>query len=192
MTPSDFPHRSRSHAARPSIPGRKRHRRRNRFAPGLPPLEARALLRTLVVTNDHGSDPGSLRAELGAAKAGDTITFAHSAYGTITLTGGPLPVAASVDVQGPGPEKVAVSGDGKSDIFEISGGVTATISGLAVADGSAANQSPFGSGGIVNYGTLTLSDVVVTGNSAGHYGVWQRFATRWAIVFTDSSYRLPE
>ena len=48
--------------------------------------------------------------------------------------------------------------------------MTATISGLKITGGSFANG--FGGGGITNYGTLTLSDAVVTGNSvaSGSYG----------------------
>ena len=120
-------------------------------------LEARALLSTLTVTNDNDSGTGSLRYELGAAQPGDTIKFAPKAYGTITLTSGPLEVATSVDIQGPGANKVTVSGDDKSDVFDVQSGVTATISGLTVTDGSYAASGGFGAGGIINDGTLTLS-----------------------------------
>src|SRR5262252_8405008 len=70
--------------------------------PALPPrrtvlrveaLEDRAVPSTLTVTNlsDSGvSGDGSLRGEIAAAKAGDTITFQQGLSGTITLTGGQL------------------------------------------------------------------------------------------------------
>ncbi len=151
----------------PVIRGKGRARRRPRFVPGLLGLEARALLSTLFVTNDNDSGAGSLRYELGAASAGDTIKFSPRAYGTITLSSGPLQVGTSVDIQGPGANKVTVSGGGSSEVFDVEGGVTATISGLTVADGSDTVPYAYGAGGILNQGTLTLSDVVVTGNSAG-------------------------
>ena len=75
---------SQNHSPRRSRIGACRERRR-RFAPGLLPLEARALLSTLTVTNDADSGTGSLRAELALAQNGDTIVFSPKAYGTITL-----------------------------------------------------------------------------------------------------------
>ncbi len=60
-------------------------RRAWRFARQLIPLEVRALLSTITVTNDDDSGSSSLRAAIDSASAGDTIDFAPSAYGTITL-----------------------------------------------------------------------------------------------------------
>ena len=68
-------------------------------------------------------------------------------------------------IKGPGPDEVTVSGDDKSTVFDIPSGVTASISGLTITDGSATTGSGLGSGGILNYGALTLSDVVISGNS---------------------------
>jgi len=70
---------SRSFSLRPpvssSIKGNKGRRRpHQRFKPDLLALETRALLSTLTVTNDGDSGAGSLRAELVAAHAGDTIS----------------------------------------------------------------------------------------------------------------------
>ncbi len=160
---------SRSFSVRPpvssaGIGGKRRRRPRQRFRPDLLALEARALLSTLTVTNDNDSGTGSLRAELGAAHAGDTINFAPSAYGTIKLTSGPLQVATSVDIKGPGAKDVTVSGDKQSSIFDVQNGVTATISGLTVTDGL--SNLTAGGGGIVNYGNLTLSGDTITGNTA--------------------------
>ncbi len=85
------------------IGGRTHRRRAWRFAPQLIPLEVRALLSTITVTNDDDSGSGSLRDAIDSASAGDTIDFAPSAYGTITLTSGPLS-APNIDltIQGPG------------------------------------------------------------------------------------------
>jgi hypothetical protein len=155
-------------------PARRGPRRRSpKLIPRLDALEARTVPSTLWVTSNQDGAPGSLRAELGVASAGDTIEFAPSAYGTTTLTEGPLEVNTSVDIQGPGAKKVTISGNQKSTVFDIPGGVTATISGLTVADGAYDVPYGYGAGGINNDGTLTLSNDVVTGNStgAGTYGV---------------------
>ncbi len=76
-----------------------------------------------------------------------------------------MEVATSVNIDGPGAKHVSVSGDNQSSVFDVAGGVTATISGLTVTDGSFAISGGYGAGGITNYGTLTVSDCVVTGNS---------------------------
>ncbi len=158
---------------RPRLAGpraRRNARPRQRFAPALLPLEARALLSTLTVTNDADSGKGSLRYELGVAHSGDTIRFAPSADGTIKLTSGPLQVPNGVDVQGPGPGKVTVSGDDQFTVFDIGEGVTASISGLTITDGRASVVDNYGfvsgGGGIYSLGNLTITNCVVTGNSA--------------------------
>ena len=124
-----------------------------------------ALLSTITVTDDADSGTGSLRAAIAEASPGDTIKFAHSAYGTIKLTSGPLVVATGVDIDGPGANKVTVSGNNASTVFDVQSGVTATISGLTITKGSYAVPYGFGADAIANYGTLTLSDCVVTGNA---------------------------
>jgi hypothetical protein len=142
-------------------------RRSRKLIPRLDALEARTVLSTLWVTSNQDGAPGSLRAELGVASAGDTIAFAPSSYGTTKLTEGPLEVNTSVDIQGPGANKVTISGNQKSTAFNIPAGVTATISGLTVTEGSYDILYSVGGGAINNDGTLTLSDVVVSGNSLG-------------------------
>ncbi len=140
-------------------------RPRLRFAPRLVPLEVRALLSTITVTDDADSGAGSLRAAIAEAGTGDTIKFAHSAYGTIKLSSGPLVVATGVDIDGPGPNHVTVSGNDASTVFDVEAGVTATISGLTITKGSFATAYTLGAGGIDNDGNLTVSDCVVTGNA---------------------------
>ncbi len=153
-----FDRRSRSHRD----PARPAHSRRRRFAPALDALEVRALLSTLVVTNAHDSGSGSLRQQIADASTGDTITFSNKLKGqTITLTSGELDVTSSITISGPGAGKLAVSGGGSSEVFNIDSGVTATISGLTITDGYAADG-----GGINNLGTLTLEHSAVTGNQA--------------------------
>ena len=50
---------------------------------------------------------------------------------------------------------------GKSGVFQVDGGVTAALSGLTITGGSAAVG-----GGLVNLGTITLTDCTISGNSA--------------------------
>src|SRR5262249_32578671 len=100
---------------RPS--SRTARRRPRRGAPRLEVPAGRALLSTVLNTDDRG--PSSLRDAVQNAAPGDTITFAPSAYGTITLTSGPIftPFDQPLTIEGPGTENVTVSGGGTSLIF---------------------------------------------------------------------------
>ena len=69
-----------------------------------------------------------------------------------------------MNIDGPGAEHVSVSGDDQSSVFDVAGGVTATISGLTVTDGSFASRAAW----CRRHHELRhadVSDCVVTGNS---------------------------
>jgi hypothetical protein len=98
-------------------------------------MEARTLLSTVTVLNNHDSGPGSLRAVIAAASSGDTIDFAPRLTGqTITLTSGPLTIGVGLTIDGPGAGKLAVSGGGNQRVVIIPAGVTATIDRLTIAE----------------------------------------------------------
>jgi hypothetical protein len=92
-------------------------------------LEDRTLLSTYLVTNLNDNGTGSLRAAVQAADAspGSTIDFAKGLHGTITLTSGELDITSSTTVNGPGANKLAVSGNNASRVFEIAAGLNVTI-----------------------------------------------------------------
>src|SRR5262249_6448661 len=67
---------------------------------------------------------GSLRAAIAAASNGDTIIFASSLNNqTITLTSGELVIDKSLDIEGLGANKLTVSGNDATRVFDISSGV---------------------------------------------------------------------
>ena len=168
-----------------SGPGSRR--RACRTAPCLLALEARALLSTLTVTNDGDSGSGSLRAALGSAVAGDTIKFAPSAYGTINLTSGPLKVATSVSIDGPGADKVTIDGNKTFQDLLVEANVTARVSGLTITDGVAPASYPdSGGGGIFNQGSLTVANSVVTNNNGGVYGVGGGISNNGTLTVANS------
>jgi hypothetical protein len=145
---------------------RPRSRREVRCLPELAALEERALLSPLTVTNDSDSGSGSLRAALASAVAGDTINFAPSAYGTITLSSAPLEVATSVTIDGPGANKLAINGNNTFQDLLVDANVTATVSGLTLTGGLGPASSFGGGGAIYNDGNLTVEACVITNNSA--------------------------
>jgi len=104
--------------------------------------EERASLSIDMVMNVDDSGMGSLRATIAAAAAGDTIKFDTSpghVTSPITLKSGELNIAKNLTIEGPGAGLLAVSGGGKSRVFEVDKGITASFSGLTITGGSAAN-----------------------------------------------------
>jgi hypothetical protein len=143
-------------------PRRERSAPKSRFIPRLDPMEARTLLSTLTVMNDHDSGSGSLRAAIAAASSGDTIKFAKSLNGqTIALMTGELDITTSLDIDGPGAGQLTVSGGGASRVFAIAGGADVALSGLTIANGVAVQG-----GGIDNSGTLTVDRCTLLNNKA--------------------------
>jgi hypothetical protein len=157
-----------------------------RVAPRLIPLEVRALLSTITVTNDGDSGPGSLRQALATAVAGETIQFARSAYGTITLSSGPLAVSSRLAIDGPGANKLTINGNNTFQDLQVQANVSATVSGLTITGGQGPTGSPYGGGGIVNDGTLTLASCVVTKNSVPGYDMGGGIDNIGSLTVTNS------
>jgi hypothetical protein len=71
-----------------------------------------------------------------------------------------LSITDSVRIDGPGANKLAVSGNDASRVFNIGSGAAVSIDDLTVTHG----RSLLRGGGILNAGNLTLSDAVVSDN----------------------------
>jgi len=144
--------------------------------PRLELLEGRALLSSFTVTSDADSTTGpTLRA--GIASGADTIVFALPSHDTIKLTlGDELAITKSLDIEGPGANKLTISGNNTSRVFDISGHVTVTIAGLTIANGLATSTGiagaqlggQLGGGGILNEADarLNLTRCSVVNNKA--------------------------
>ncbi|MCU0546205.1 MAG: right-handed parallel beta-helix repeat-containing protein [Oscillatoriaceae cyanobacterium Prado104] len=130
------------------------------------------------VTNTNDSGIGSLRQAIFYANANpgaDTITFAGSVFtdnnpDTITLTTGELRITDSLTVQGLGANRLTVSGNNASRVFNIDNGnasqINVSINGLTIAG---ANTTGLG-GGILNRENLTVSNSTLRNNVAGEGG----------------------
>ena len=119
----------------------------------------------ILVTNSDDSGAGSLRQALADANDGDEISFGVT--GTITLTTGELLVNKSITINGPGSDHLTVDGNHASRVFHVAGGVTATIAGLTITNGSASDWG----GGIHNdQSVLTVNNCNIVGNFAPGWG----------------------
>jgi hypothetical protein len=149
---------------------------RRRRAWGFEPLEDRVVPSTITVMNTNDSGPGSLRAAIAQADmdtAQDTIDFAPSAAGTITLLSALSDLTGNTILSGPGASALTVArsatpGTPDFRIFTVDAGAQVAISGLTIAGGLTSGRG----GGIENAGTLAVTDSTLTRNSAigGFFG----------------------
>jgi hypothetical protein len=150
----------------PPLPRARAAGRRAGFRPRLEPLEDRSVPATFTVLNLADGGAGSLRQavlDANALAGADTIDFADGLLGTIGLTTGQLSITDHLTIDGPGADLLAVSGNGQSRVFRISGGLTVAIDDLRITDGRAVGDG----GGILNTGsTLALDRVVLSNNQA--------------------------
>jgi hypothetical protein len=127
----------------------------------------RAAASSFTVLNLGNTGSGSLRAAIDAANAHpgpDVVTFQAGLTGTIPLAT-QLIISGSIQIIGPGPGALAVSGSNIARVFYLTSTslITTTISGLTIRNGLA----PSGGGGILDVGQpLTLDHISLISNTA--------------------------
>ena len=115
---------------------------------------------TLVTTlSDNGA--GSLRWAIANAPTGSTIMFDPHLNGVIRLVSG-ISIDKDLSIHGPGVDSLSISGSGGLNVLLVEPDASVTISGLAF---KGTNQEQKGSGIIFNDGTLTITNVLLSGNS---------------------------
>jgi CSLREA domain-containing protein len=132
-------------------------------------------VQSILVTNTNDSGAGSLRQAITDASANadtNAINFQAGLTGTITLLNELQPLT-SISINGPGPSQLTLqrsSADGTPEfrIFTIFSGYSVSISGMTISNGLA--NSFFGGAGILNAGTLTLTNSNVVANESGLSG----------------------
>jgi hypothetical protein len=137
-------------------------------------LPARAATHTVTDCGDNGG-AGQLRTLINSAAGGDTINIPAC---TITLTGaandnanasGDLDIGKDLTLVGAGPGSTRIRGGNLDRVLHITGAFTVAISNMTITDGNVSGVSDSG-GGISNFGLLTLTNVVVTYNTANFTG----------------------
>lgn len=95
----------------------------------------------------------------------DTINLT-GVLGTITLNS-PLEVTSHVDFQGPSHEQLALSGNERVRVLEIASDAVVNIEEMTIKEGYDASRN---GAGILNRGTLTLKNSIVSENVADYDG----------------------
>ncbi|MDD2922727.1 MAG: CSLREA domain-containing protein, partial [Anaerolineales bacterium] len=120
----------------------------------------------------------TLREAVNLSATGDTIDFNLTYPNTITL-GGAITVAdevvvdgeitlapKAISINGPGADKLTVSGNNVTRHFVIPSGSAASISGVTFSNGNGGGNSAGNGGAFYNMGDLALDQVVVAANAS--------------------------
>jgi len=127
-----------------------------------------------VIPAAEQSAPGAIQRAVNLAAAGDIVNIAPGTYP------GPVNITQDVTLAGTGATAVTISGGGP--VITVPSGVTATVDGLTVSGGSAANG-----GGVDNAGTLTISNATITNNSAAGAGGGIENEAGGTLIISDST-----
>ncbi|MEH1795512.1 Calx-beta domain-containing protein [Nostoc sp.] len=129
---------------------------------------------TYIVTNTNDSGAGSLRQAIINANNDPGIEtiifdptgiFGDATPDTITLTSGELNVTEGVIIQGTGANKLTISGNNASRVFNASASLS--IDGLNITGGNAGNNN---GGGIYSTSSVTLSNSIISSNTTNISG----------------------
>jgi hypothetical protein len=162
------------------------------------------------VTTALDNGPGSLRATIATAAAGDAIQFDPALNGQVILLASQINVTRELRIDGPGADKIAISGDNRTRIFSAT--TPLTLTGLTLKNGLGSggalfvsrtratvigctfteNAAPNGTGGAIDaiYDTgssLDLSSCTFSGNTAAGFGLGGAFygSPGVAVTMTD-------
>ncbi|MBK5963084.1 hypothetical protein CCR95_03005 [Thiocystis minor] len=115
-----------------------------------------------IVTNSNDSGPGSLRAAIATAEAGDRMTFSNDV--SINLAT-PLTLTQNLTLDGTG-HRVTLDGQNTTPIFVVDTGATVTLDRLTLTQGRATTGGALQNNG----GTVTIRHSTFTGNTATNTG----------------------
>lgn len=145
---------------------------------------------TQTVTNTNDSGSGSLRQAIATAAVDDTIQFDSTLSGQTLTLNSRLPLTKNLTIDGTAlATALTIDGNGTTQLFAVHEDVTATLTGLTLANANAnfggavynqgdlsvqrvtfVNNHALQGGAIYNVGALTISNSTFHGNSAFNGG----------------------
>ena len=139
-------------------------------------IESRILTVTKVEDTNDGVCDGdcSLREAISVASASDQIQFASPFFNTprtITLAnpglGSELVINKSVQINGPGADKLTISGEGLTRVLYVTAAGNGNIANVTLNHGNGSSSYSQGFGGcVLNEGTLSLTNSVVKNSTS--------------------------
>ena len=125
--------------------------------------EAQACDNEIMVTSVADDGPGTLRQAILDVCDGGRIYFSTTTYGKTIILEDELIIDKDMNIDGPGMDELAISGDDTTRVFQIMEGVEARIEDLTIKNGIASLYHNTYNGldrgaGIWNKGALTLKD----------------------------------
>ena len=143
-------------------------------------VDGECTLREAITSANNNTASGTATGECAAGSGNDVINFAlppETAPWKVNLTKELPELSSNIEIVGPGADQLTVRRESGGDyrIFTVIGGTTVvTISGITISNGNVADADEddadedvpenFG-GGIRNFGTLTITDSTISGNS---------------------------
>jgi hypothetical protein len=117
-----------------------------------------------VVTNSADSGPGTLRSALTNADSGAVITFDPSLSGATITLASTLTINTNLTIDASALSNgLQINGNGSVQIFNVASSISVFLNSLTLTNGYGGAA---GGGGIFNSGTLTLTNCILSGNSA--------------------------
>ncbi len=142
------------------------------------PASARDAAATFTVSNATDSlGAGTLRQAITDANANgpglDDIIFGippFSTSQTINLLTALPNITSNLTINGPGAHLLTISGNDQSRVFSIGSGFTVSLSGMTMTNGRASSIGTGSGGGILNAGTLTVSNATISNSATSFLG----------------------
>lgn len=134
----------------------------------------------IAANTNSASGPGAGECAAGSAAGVDTISFAGNYTITLAAGLGQLPVVTSaITVNGNGAANTVIQAHASPNtatirVFYVDSGGNLTLNGVSVrngrCNGSCSGAANNGGGGILSFGTLTVTNSVIAANSASGLG----------------------
>ncbi len=141
----------------------------------------------MVTSGKDDGYPGTLRHVISIAANGDRIIF-QSDVQKVVLTGDPLSINKSLTIEGTLSGRTTIQQTSTGNrVFYLTPSITCTFKNLVITGGNLGSSTYDLGAGVRNYGTLTMENCVVNGNTGGGGVINQRNLTMTRCVVSNNT-----